>query len=479
MRLSLKDLPADARATRVRYAVLVLVSALSMITYLDRVAIASAAPSIVGDLGLNSVADLKWVFTAFALAYALFEVPSGWLGDVFGPRRTLIRIVLWWSTFTALTALAGLTLGGYALGLGFLVAVRFLFGVGEAGAYPNITRALHNWLPLQQRGLGQGSVWFCGKMMGGITPTIWMLLVAGTAFTPALVPWRAVFWIFGLLGLLWCILFARWFRDQPEEMPQVNAAEVALIRAGKGMQQAAHKRLPWKQVLTSGNLWALCLMYGSQAYGWYFYITYLPSFLEQQYHVPTTSLLGAIYKGGPLWMGAIGCLAGGLVTDSVIRRTGNLRLGRRICGLVGHGLCVVCFLVCPYAPNAFWFFLAVSLAAFFTDLTVASAWAVCQDIGQQYAATVAGFMNMMAGLSGALAGWLTGSILEASLAREGLRLGLAVADLSPAQRAAGLLNGYHLNFYTFAALYLVALLCWLKIDATRPLVPEGTEDSRA
>lgn len=101
MRLSLKDLPADARATRVRYAVLVLVSALSMITYLDRVAIASAAPSIVGDLGLNSVADLKWVFTAFALAYALFEVPSGWLGDVFGPRRTLIRIVLWWSTFTA------------------------------------------------------------------------------------------------------------------------------------------------------------------------------------------------------------------------------------------------------------------------------------------------------------------------------------------------------------------------------------------
>ena len=146
------------KATRVRFGVLAFVSVLSMITFLDRVAIASAAGAIVADLGLNSIADLKWMFCAFALAYALFEVPSGWMGDVFGPRRSLIRIVLWWSAFTALTALAGLTLGGYVLGLGFLIVVRFLFGVGEAGAYPNITRRYTTGCRFQERGMGQGTV---------------------------------------------------------------------------------------------------------------------------------------------------------------------------------------------------------------------------------------------------------------------------------------------------------------------------------
>jgi MFS transporter, ACS family, glucarate transporter len=473
-----QTLATASRATRVRFGVVAFVSVLSMITFLDRVAIASAAGNIVADLGLNSIADLKWVFSAFALAYALFEVPSGWMGDLFGPRRSLIRIVLWWSAFTALTALAGLALGGFVFGLGVLVLVRFLFGAGEAGAYPNITRALHNWLPVQERGAGQGIVWFCGKLMGGLTPTIWMLLVAGTAYTPALVPWRAVFWVFGLTGLLWCFLFARWFRDWPEEMPRVNAAEIALIRAGRANSHAPRKGLPWKRFMSSGNLWMLCLMYGSQGYGYWFYITYLPDFLEQQYHVAPTSMLGSIYKGGPLWMGAIACLIGGFLTDQLVRRTGNLRLGRRLCGLIGHGLCAICFLLCPHAPNAFVFFLVVSMSAFFTDLAAPSAWAICQDIGQQYAATVAGIMNTVAALSGGLAGWITGLVLESSLARQSLRLGVAAAELSADQRTAGLLPGYHINFYIFAALYFVAMLCWLRIDATRPLIPVNNEGTQ-
>lgn len=141
-------LNSDTRPTRVRRGVLVFACALSMITYLDRVAIASAAGNIVQALGLQSVADLKWAFTAFALAYALFEVPTGWMGDMFGPRRALLRIVLWWSAFTVLSAAVGLDVGPITLGLGFLIGVRLLFGLGEAGAFPNITRALHNWLPL-------------------------------------------------------------------------------------------------------------------------------------------------------------------------------------------------------------------------------------------------------------------------------------------------------------------------------------------
>lgn len=462
-------------ATRVRFGVLAFACTLSMVTYLDRVAIASAAGNIVKDLGLQSVADMKWAFTAFALAYALFEVPTGWMGDMFGPRKSLLRIVLWWSVFTVLTAAVGLHFGPVMLGLGFLIGVRFLFGIGEAGAYPNITRALHNWLPLDERGRGQGFVWFCGKLMGGITPFLWTLLVVGTTVTPSLFGWRGAFCLFGLIGVLWCVFFSRWFRNRPEENPHVNAAELALIRGG-GSAEILDERsaVPWRKIVTNGNFLALCLMYGAQAYGWYFNITYLPQFLEKQYHLPNTSLLGALYKGGPLWLGAIGCLLGGIITDAIIRRTGNRRFGRRLCGWIGHSLCVVCFLVCPIAPNAFIFFAAVSLAAFFTDLTVASAWATCQDIGGRYAAIVGAFMNMIAGLSGALAGWVTGSILEGAISARAAQLGVAATSLTPEQTNAALLHGYHVNFYCFAALYAVAFLCWFKIDATRPIVPAST-----
>jgi len=457
-------------ATRVRFGVLAFACTLSMITYLDRVAIASSAGTIVKELGLQSVADMKWAFTAFALAYALFEVPTGWMGDMFGPRKSLRRIVLWWSMFTVLTATVGLHIGPMVLGLGFLIAIQFLFGVGEAGAYPNIARALSNWLPLSERGRGQGLVWFCGKLVGGLTPFLWTLLVVGTGLTPALFSWRGAFCMFGAIGIIWSILFALWFRNHPEEKPEVNAAELELIRHGRSIDDpATHRNVPWRKIVTNGNFLALCLMYATQAYGWYFNITYLPQFLERQYHLPNTSLLGALYKGGPLWMGAIGCLLGGVITDAVIRRTGNRRLGRRLCGWVGHSLCVVCFLICPIAPNAFVFFAAVSLAAFFTDLTVASAWATCQDIGGRYAAIVGAFMNMCAGLSGALAGWVTGSVLEHSIIARAAQLGVAATALTSEQTSAALLHGYHVNFYCFAALYAVAFLCWFKIDSTRPI----------
>lgn len=458
-----------------RFGVLAFACTLSMITYLDRVAIASAAGAIVKGLGLQSVADMKWAFTSFALAYALFEVPTGWLGDMFGPRKSLRRIVLWWSAFTVLTAAVGLHIGPVILGLGFLIVVRFLFGVGEAGAYPNITRALHNWLPVSERGRGQGMVWFCGKLMGGLTPFLWTLLVVGTTATPALFSWRAAFCTFGGLGIIWAVLFSRWFRNRPEEKPEVNAAELDLIRGAEALEEPdPHHNVPWRKILTNGNFLVLCLMYGTQAYGWYFNITYLPQFLEQQYHMPNTSLLGALYKGGPLWMGAIGCLLGGIITDTIIRRTGNRRLGRRLCGWIGHSMCVICFLICPLAPNAFVFFVAVSLAAFFTDLTVASAWSACQDIGGRYSAILGGFMNMCAGLCGALAGWVTGSVLESAISARAVQLGVAATSLTLEQTNAALIHGYNINFYSFAALYAVAFLCWFKIDATRPIVTTST-----
>ena len=473
-------------ATRVRYGVLGFACALSMITYLDRVCIASAAPAIVRDLGLQSVADLKWVFAAFALAYALFEVPSGWWGDVFGPRNVLIRIVLWWSVFTAITGVVGLSVGGYVLGgLGTLVVVRFLFGMGEAGAYPNITRALHNWFPCQQRGFAQGTVWMCGRLMGGLTPLVWMILVEGigrsargslaeASVLPPLLHWRAVFWTFGLVGATWCILFAVWFRNRPEENPKVNAAELAWIRSGGAPSAAAHAGAgtPWRQLLTSRNLWALCLMYACQSYGWYFYITYLPEFLERSYDVSATSALGAVYKGGPLWLGAVGCLVGGLLTDRFVRRTGNLRWGRRLFGVVGLALTGVCFLLCLVAPSAFWFFVTISLAGFCTDLAMGADWAVCQDIGKRYAGIVAGCMNMVGNFGGAMACWMFGFVLQRSLDAHAVGLGIDVQALSAAEKTAGLLHGYQINFLLSALVYVVGVVCWLRIDPTRPVVAE-------
>ena len=179
-----------ARPTFVRYGVLAFACSLSMITYLDRASIGMATKPI-REPSASGRRRSGLALTAFNLAYALFEVPTGWLGDVFGPRKTLIRIVLWWSLFTALTGLAGLQIGGVMSGRlrGVWSSIRFLFGVGEAGAYPNITRALHNWFPATERGFTQGSVWMSGRLMGGLTPLIWTLLVVCAALS-----WRGAFW---------------------------------------------------------------------------------------------------------------------------------------------------------------------------------------------------------------------------------------------------------------------------------------------
>jgi MFS family permease len=454
-----------ARPTRVRFGVLGFTCALSMITYLDRVCFGSAMPHLVKALGLQTVADLRWALFAFGIAYAAFEVPSGWLGDVFGPRRALIRIVLWWSLFTALTGLVSYTGHPIFTGLMILVVIRFLFGMGEAGAYPNITRALHNWFPLTSWASAQGAVWMAGRLMGGLTPFVWVLLVERAELS-----WRWAFWIFGGIGVLWCVAFSLWFRNKPEESPQVNDAERELIVKGR-LEEKAHANVPWGKFLGSVNLWALCLMYFCAAFAWYFNITYLPDFLEQQYGVDPKSLVGAIYKGGPLWMGAMTCLVGGFLSDRFIRRTGNRKWGRRLFGVLGHGLCGLCFVACLFAGSAFTFFLAISLAAFWNDLTMGAAWATCQDIGRRYAAIVAGCMNTIGNVGGAVAGWLTGLILKQTLLGYASNLGKTVEELSPAEKAAGLLPGYQINFVLFAAVCGLAVLFWLRVDATQPVAP--------
>jgi nitrate/nitrite transporter NarK len=488
--------------TQVRYGVLGLACSLSMITYLDRVCFGTVAPYVQKEFGLSDT-EKGMLFSAFALAYAMFEVPSGWLGDVFGPRRTLIRIVLWWSVFTALTGLIFPSDQWPWFAFTAMLAVRFFFGVGEAGAYPNIARAFHNWFPFKERGFAQGAVWMAGRFAGGITPLIVLALLFETEEGgEKTVHWRHSFWIFGSLGACWCLIFWWWFRDRPEQKPQVNRAELALIREDEGPAEAAHAAVPWRRLFTNGNLWVLCLMYFCASYGWYFNITYLPGYLKDYYGVtPGDKWSGQFWvysfmAGAPLLIGSLGCVVGGMLTDRFIRRTGNRKWGRRLFGVLGHGICAICYFLSIFAANAWLFVLAIALAAFWNDITMGSAWASCLDIGKKYSGIVAGCMNTIGNLGGAVAGTSTGWILdrfthqariEGALSAACANIGsLAMAPASGGNigggldyGAAGLVRvaeaarpGWTVNFLIFAGVYVVATLLWLCFDATKPVVPD-------
>jgi nitrate/nitrite transporter NarK len=456
-----------------------------LITYLDRVSFGHDSSFLQREFSLSDK-QLGMLFTAFALAYAAFEVPTGWLGDIYGPRRTLLRIVLWWSLFTALTGAIYPSPTWPLAAFSSLLVVRFLFGLGEAGAYPNIARALHNWFPFSERGSAQGAVWMAGRLGGGLTPFVVLallyhrpllseapflpqglasavglastsrlgpLLAAGALTAGEVAQWRHMFWVFGSLGVVWCVLFWASFRDRPEQHPDVNKEELAHIRGDLGQHttESAHVGVPWRRLLTSVNLWTLCLMYFCGAYGWYFNITWLPKYLRTRYGV-TEQTYGfwtmSVLSGAPLLFGSVACLVGGLLTDFFIRRTGNRKWGRRLFGVIGHGVCALCYFLSLAASSPWLFVLAIALAAFWNDLTMGSAWASCLDIGRQYSGIVSGCMNTIGNLGGAAAGFITGWVLDASPAR-----------------------GWTINFVMFGGVYVLACLLWLRFDATRPVVP--------
>ena len=253
-----------APASRVRHTVLAFAATLAVVTYVDRVCIAQAAPQIQSELGL-SAAQMGLAFSAFSLAYGLFEIPGGWLGDWIGPRKVLLRVVLMWSFFTAAT--------GYAWNLVSLVTARFLFGAGEAGCFPNLTKVFMNWLPASERARAQAFMWLSARWAGAFTPllVIWVM---------SWLSWRHTFVLFGSVGVVWAILFYRSFRDRPEDHPGVNAAELALLK-GRASGATGHPRVPWRKLLASRSVWLLWTQYFCLTYGWFFYVTWLPTYLKE------------------------------------------------------------------------------------------------------------------------------------------------------------------------------------------------------
>ena len=419
------------RATRVRYTVLAVVCSLSAVTYLDRVCISGSMPYIAADLGLTPF-QRGIVFGAFALAYAAFEVPSGWLGDMIGPRKVLTRIVVWWSIFTALTGMMYHWLS--------LVVVRFLFGAGEAGAYPNTSKVISRWMPAAERGFAQGMVWTCGR--------------AGGAFAPALVVfmlkhmgWRSTFWIFGAVGIVWAIGFWFWFRDTPQEKAGINEAELQIIRRGgafSGTAPGSRVQVPWSRLLRSGNLWAICWMYFCMAYGWYFYITWLPTYLK-------TRGVSMSYGGFPLFFGAIGCGLGGWLTDYVVKKTGNLK-NRRYIGFAGFFLGALCMLGSVRVADPLGAVLTISMASFCGDMTMGSCWAVCLDVGHEFAGTVTGCMNTWGNLAGFFSPIATGFLVQH-------------------------LSNWNVPIILSGGIFFLGALLWLRIDPTQSVIEEPRQGS--
>ena len=394
----------------------------AFITYLDRVCISAAAPSMQRELGL-SVSQMGYVFSIFALAYGVFEIPMGWFGDRYGQRRLLARIVSCWSVFTILTGLVR----GYAS----LLTTRFVFGAAEAGAFPTLSRALARWFPQSERGRTSGIMWMGARLGGSVAPPLAALLIAR-------VGWRETFIIFGAVGLVWTALFWRWYRDSPADHPSVNQAELDYIQSGRTTDEAAPQALPYGKLFGNRNLWALFGMYFCSAYGFFFFVTWLPTYLIQEHGL--TLERSGWYSAFPLAAGAVACLVGGSVSDWLVRRLGSLKWGRRIIGIAGFALAGLGFAAATQANSGLAAVLWLAFAQGAQDLTLPVAWATCIDVSHKYGGTATGFMNTASSIS---------------------------AMISPVSAAwlATTFGSFHSMFFVASVVYCVGALFWGLIDA--------------
>lgn len=413
------------RPTHARYGVIFFAVTLAVLSYIDRVCISQAAPDIVRDLRFSDV-DMGRIFGAFGLAYALFEIPTGWLGDWMGPRKVLVRIVLWWSAFTALT--------GAMRSFTTMWITRFLFGAGEAGCFPNLTKAFTAWLPPVEHARAQGIMWTFARWGGSFTPllVVWVLRY---------VSWRYAFVLFAGLGVVWAVFFFAWYRDNPRDHKHVNAAELALLEGSEKLA-AGHGNVPWSRLFRSRSVWLLWLQYFCLCFPWYFYVTWLPTYLQQ--HWKLSAVEAARLAVFPLLFGGVGSLLCGSISTRLGRRIG-LKRSRRLlatCGFLGAGG-FLAIAVQLHDPK--WVMLAMGCAGFCNDVVMPPAWAACMDIGGKYAGTVSGSMNMMGNLAAYVSPVAGGYILAATG------------------------RNWDIFLYLMAAVYVLGAVFWPFIDPETPI----------
>ncbi|MSR31125.1 MAG: MFS transporter [Gemmataceae bacterium] len=370
--------------TRARLIVLLWICGLTAILYLDRICMAQALVPIQKELGLSNT-QISFVLMAFTLAYGIFEIPTGHWGDHIGARKVLTRIVLWWSVFTGLT--------GACPGFASLVVARFMFGAGEAGAFPNIARILNQWFPKEERGRVQGFILASAQIGAVLAP-------AATAHLIEVIGWRWAFPLFGLIGLFWAAGFWLWFRDLPGHHSGVNQEELAIIQGVGVVEPAAPPPVPWKKVFSNRGILALAAMMILGAFYTYFFYSWFPKYLQAARGADNlkAGFLASIVLGGS----AFGMLAGGWLGDRITRRFHDPVTPRRHLGL-GCYLAAALFFFLGTRCNdihALTFFWALSFCSM--HITLPNWWLLALPQCGKNLGALAGLLNG-AGVIGALA----------------------------------------------------------------------------
>ena len=388
-------------------------ASLAFLSFVDRAAISQAAPAISRELNLSPV-QMGLVFAAFGLTYAACEIPSGWLCDRFGARRLLTRVVVFWSIFTAAT--------GLAWSFPSLMAARLLFGAGESGCFPGLARVFRTWLPPIERNSAEGIKAASARWGAAITPT---LIAALYTF----LNWRQVFVLFGAVGVVWAILFSRWYRDQPGE-------------------KASEAPVCWKKLVRARSAWALGIQWFCHYYGFYFYITWLPIYLYQARGLDVRR--GAVAAGLPLVAAGLGSLCGGWTLSALSRRLNDTARARRLLGYVAYAGAAVLLLLFTWIADPALAMVALSLSSFAAEFSGPISWTTAMDIGGERVGTVSGFMNMLGHLGGSVAPAVTGWLLSFSG------------------------DAWNIAFFGSAAIYTAGAACWYFIDPVTQLDLEGT-----
>jgi MFS family permease len=436
--------------TRVRIAVMGFLCTLSFLTYYDRQCIVRAQESIQSSLAIDDE-QMGIIFGSFWLAYALFEIPGGWMGDRLGARFTITRIVLAWSLFTALT--------GAATGFTSLLVYRFLFGVGEAGAYPNMARIQSRWLPVIERARAGGLLWLTARWGAAFAPLIFGAMTRGIAAIQAnigsssallgfagVAPWRIAFFVSGLIGVVWCLAFYPWFRDDPAEKASVSAAERAYIESGRGHIETSHQMSAamWRKLFSAPSLWAIAAYYFCGSIGWSFFVSWMPRYMKEVQGVAFERSEWA--SAAPLFCGGIACFVGGMLSDSLVKWSGRRRLGRAVFPICGCLLAAASMLAIPHATSAWSATILMCFAAAAFDFGQGASWASIVDIGGRNAGIATGFINMLGCLAHAAQPYVGARIFNTF--------------------------GWSTLFGVYAVAFLLAMTMWLIIDPTRTFYEE-------
>lgn len=409
---------AESKPTKARHIVLMYLCSLTFILYLDRVCISQAASAIRADLRLEKT-EMSYVFVAFSIAYGAFMVPVGRLGDKWGSRSVLIAMVLLWSLFTALTGLVG--------GLVSLIVIRFIFGAAEAGAMPNCARVVSRWYPPTGRGLPQGLINTTALVGGAIAPviTVYTMLAVEHWINPVVaawgyhaVGWRWAFFIFGVLGGAWVVLFAWWYRDDPNTHPAVNDAERKLITAGgeSKLPSLTQEPVPWGIVVRSPNVLWLSTILICAAFASYSYMTWFPSYVEEGLgrSKETAGWLTSFVMGG----GAAGSMIGGWAVDRLLSRSGGNKRVRCWLGTTVMGCSALLVQGALLFDDAEMRAALMALAFFCSMFQIAAWWGVITDVSGKHVAVMFGLMNGL-GTFGAMGAQLLFGMLSDSLAKRG------------------------------------------------------------